>query len=67
MTHLTFELAATHDRWFREPAVKHAYAALKLVWKHFARQHSLMADALEWTGCGAIAVGILFATLIAHS
>jgi len=67
MTQLTFQLAATHDRWFREPAVKHAFPALKLGWKHFAKQHPIVADALEWAGCGAVAAGLLFGTLIANA
>jgi hypothetical protein len=64
MTHLTLELAATH--WFEEPATKHALPAMKLWWKHFAKQHSFLADSFEWIGCGAIAVAILFGSLIAN-
>jgi hypothetical protein len=67
MTQLTMQLAATHDHWFEEPAAKHAFPALKLWWKHFAKQHPIVADGLEWTGCGGIAVGLLFATLIANA
>jgi hypothetical protein len=67
MTQLTFQLAATHDRWFHEPAVKHAFPALKLAWKHFSKQHPIVADALEWTGCGTLAAGLLFGTLIANA
>ena len=67
MTQLTFQLAATHDRWFHEPAVKHAFPGLKLWWKHLSKQHRFMADALEWSGCGALAVGLLLGTLIANA
>jgi hypothetical protein len=47
--------------------VKHALPALKLAWKHFTKQHPIVADALECTGCGALAVGLLFGTLIANA
>jgi hypothetical protein len=67
MTQLTFHLAATHDRWFHEPAVKHVFPALKLWWKHLSKQHPIMVEALEWTGCSAVAVGLLFGTLIANA
>jgi hypothetical protein len=62
MTQLTMRLAATHDHWFEEPAAKHAFPALKLWWKHFAKHHPIVADGLEWAGCGAIAAALLFGT-----
>jgi hypothetical protein len=67
MTHLTFELAATHDHWFEESVAKHAFPALKLWWKHFSKQHPIVADGLEWAGCSAIAVALLIGTLIANT
>jgi hypothetical protein len=67
MTNLTIHLAVTHDHWFEEPAAKHALPALKLSWRHFSKQHPIIADSLEWTGCGAIAVAVLFGTLIANA
>jgi hypothetical protein len=67
MTQLTFQLAATHDRWFHEPAVKHVFPALKLWWKHLSKRHPIMVDVLEWTGCSAVAVGLLVGTLIANA
>jgi hypothetical protein len=67
MTQLTLRLAATHDHWFEEPAPWHAVPALKLLWRHFSRQHPVVADGIEWTGCGILAVGLLVATLIASA
>ena len=67
MTHLTLQLAATHDHWFEEPAAKHVFPALKLWWKHFSKQHSIIVDGLEWTGCGVVAVTLLFGTLIGNA
>jgi hypothetical protein len=67
MTHLTLQLAATHDHWFEEPAAKHAFPALKLWWKHFSKQHPIIVDGLEWTGCGVVAVTLLFGTLIGNA
>jgi hypothetical protein len=67
MTQLTMQLAATHDHWFEEPAAKHVFPAFKLWWKHFVKHYPIVADGLEWTGCGFIAVGLLFGTLIANA
>jgi hypothetical protein len=67
MTQLTIQLAATHDHWFQEPAAKHAYPALKLWWRHFSKQHAVIADGIEWIGCGTVAVTLLVGTLIANA
>jgi hypothetical protein len=67
MTQLTFAIAATHDHWSEESAAKHALPALKLWWKHFSKQHPIVADGIEWAGCSAIAVALLFGTLIANA
>jgi hypothetical protein len=67
MTQLTLQLAATHDHWFEEPAALRAFPALKLWWKHLSKQHPIIADGLEWIGCGVIAAAVLFGTLIANA
>ena len=67
MTQLTLQLAATHDHWFEEPVAKHAFPALKLWCKHFSKRRPIVADGLEWAGCSAIAVALLFGTLIANA
>jgi hypothetical protein len=66
MTQLTLQLAATHDHWFEEPAAKHAFPALMLWWRHLAKQHPIIADGIEWTGCGTIAIAVLCGSLIAN-
>jgi hypothetical protein len=67
MTQLTLQLAATHDHWFEEPAAKHAFPALRLWWRHLAKQHPIIADGIEWAGCGAIAVAVLCGSLIGNA
>jgi hypothetical protein len=67
MTQFTLDIAATHDHWFEEPAAKHVFPALKLGWRHFARQHPIVSDGLEWAGCSAIAIVIVFGSLIANA
>jgi hypothetical protein len=66
-TQLTIQLAATHGHWFEQPAAKHAFPALKFWWKHFSKPHAIIADGLEWTGSGAVAVVILLGTLIGNA
>jgi len=67
MTHITHQRAATHDHWFDEPAGLHAVPALRLWWRHFAKHHPMLVDAIEWTGSGVLALGLLFGTLIANA
>jgi hypothetical protein len=67
MTQLTLQLAATHDHWFEEPATRHAFPAAKLWWRHLSKQHPIIADGLEWAGCGAVAVALVFGSLIANA
>jgi hypothetical protein len=67
MTQLTLQLAATHDHWFEQTAARHAVPALKLWWRHFAKQHAVIVDGIEWTGCGILAIGLLVGTLIANA
>jgi hypothetical protein len=67
MTHLTLQLAATHDHWFEEPAANHAVPALRLWWRHFTKQRPATADGLEWTACGAVAIAVLLSSLIANA
>lgn len=67
MTQLTLQLAATHDRWFEEPAARHAFPAVKLCWKHFSKFHPIAADAIEWSACGLFAIALLFGSLIGNA
>jgi hypothetical protein len=67
MTRLTLQLAATHDHWFEEPAAQHALPAFKLFWKHFSKQHPIVVDSIEWTGCGAIGLMVLLGSLVANA
>jgi hypothetical protein len=63
---ITMMLGYNAGRWFREPAVKQLVEPLKLWWKHLSAQHPLLADGLEWTGSGGIALSLLLGTLIAN-
>jgi hypothetical protein len=71
MRHLTPRLAATHDHWLDEPAIKHAIPSLQLWWHHFtkrdARDGSLLLETMEWTATAAIALLMLFCELVALS
>jgi hypothetical protein len=67
MTGLTLQLAATHDHWFEEPAAKHVFPALRLWWRHLAKEHPIIADGIEWTGCGVVAIALLLGSLIANA
>lgn len=67
MTQLTLQLAATHDHWLEEPATRHAIPALKLWWRHFARQYPNAVNALEWVACGLLTLVLLTAELIANA
>jgi hypothetical protein len=54
-----------------ERKVRTAYAprilTLKLSWRFFSKQHPILADTLEWSGCGILAAIMFAATLIANS
>jgi hypothetical protein len=67
MTHITSQLAATHDHWFDEPASSHIWPAIRLWGRHFAKQHPWFVDAVEWFGAGLLAIGMLAGTLIANA
>ena len=67
MTSITHQLAATHDHWFEKPAAQRAIPGVRLWWRHLAKTYPLVADALEWTGASAVAVGLFLATLIANA
>jgi hypothetical protein len=45
----------------------HALSAARLWWRHFAKQHPVTVNALEWTGSGALAFGLVVGTLIANA
>jgi hypothetical protein len=67
MTQISYHLAATHDHWFDQSATSHAIPAIKLWWRHFAKQHVIFVDALEWGACGFFAVTLLLSELIANA
>jgi hypothetical protein len=67
MTQLTFAIAATHDHWFEEPTARYVYPAARLWWRHFSKQHSFVADTIEWSACGVLGVGVLVGSLIANA
>jgi hypothetical protein len=67
MTQLTFEIAAAHDRWLEGPAARHAVPALKLWWRHFSKHHPIIAEAIEWIACGAVAAAIVAGSLVANT
>jgi hypothetical protein len=66
-TRFTFAIAAAHDHWFKEPTARHVYPAARLWWQHFSKQHPIGTDAIEWSACGVIGVGVLVASLIANA
>jgi hypothetical protein len=67
MTQLTFRLASTHDHWFDEPATEHTLVAVRLRWRHFAKHHPTVVEALEWAIGSLVGLTILSATLIANA
>jgi hypothetical protein len=67
MTGITLQLAAAHDRWFDHQSVQNTVPRLQLGWRHFARHHAALVNALEWVGCGLLAITILTAELIANA
>jgi len=67
MTHITSQLAETHDHWFDEPTSSHVFPAMRLWVRHFAKQHPLFVNAVEWFGAGLLATGLLAGTLIANA
>jgi hypothetical protein len=66
MTGLTLRIATTHDHWFDRPASEHLLARVRLRWRHFIKSYPIIANPLEWSLCGVIAVGLLFSSLIAQ-
>jgi hypothetical protein len=67
MTHVTYQLAATHDHWFDEPGAAHILPALRLWARRLAKRHPVAVDALEWMGAGLLAMSVLVGTLIANA
>jgi len=64
MTGLSSSLSATHDGWFREPAIKHVDVMLRLWWRHLQRHHPLVVDVLEWSVAAALALTLVTVELI---
>jgi hypothetical protein len=67
MTHITPQLAATHDHWFDESAASHMLPALRLWARHFTKHHPIIVEALEWSSAGLLAISMLLGTLIANA
>jgi hypothetical protein len=71
MTCLTPRLAATHDHWFNEPAIKRAVPGLRLWWHRFtkrdAKDGALLLEVMEWTATVAVALLMLLCGLVALS
>ena len=57
MTQLSSSLAATHDGWFREPAIKHVDVALRLWWRHLQRHQPLVVEIIDWAIAGGGGAG----------
>lgn len=64
MSEVSSSLAATHDGWFREPAIKRVDVVLHLWWRHFQRRQPILLDLLEWTLAGGLALALVTAELI---
>jgi hypothetical protein len=64
MSQVSSSLAATHDEWFREPAIKRLDVVLQLWWRHLQRRQPLLVELLEWTLAGALALVLVTAELI---
>ena len=67
MSQVSSSLAATHDGWFREPAIKRADVVLHLWWRHFHRRQPLLVDMLEWTIAAGLALALVTAELIINA
>jgi hypothetical protein len=67
MTQLALQLAAMPDHWFHEPQQSASIRRLSFGGRHFSKQHPVIADGLEWSACGVIAVAIIFGSLIANA
>jgi hypothetical protein len=67
MTQLSSSLAATHDGWFREPAIKHVDVALRLWWRHLQRHQPLVMEIIDWAIAGGVALALVAAGLIANA
>jgi hypothetical protein len=66
MTQLMLQLAATHDPWSQEPAIRHVGAIVG--WgRHFSRSHPVLPEIAEWSGAALIAVALVAAELVASA
>jgi hypothetical protein len=63
----TLAVATIHDHWAEDTVSDHGLVALKLWARHLAKQHPIIADGIEWTGCGAIAIAVLCGSLIGNA
>jgi hypothetical protein len=64
MNQVSSSLAATHDGWFREPAIKRVDVVLHLWWRHLQRRQPFLVDLLEWTMAAGLALTLITAELI---
>jgi hypothetical protein len=64
MSAFSTSLAATHDGWFREPAIKHVDIVVRLWWRHLQRHRPVVVDLVEWTAAGVVAIALVVAELI---
>jgi hypothetical protein len=67
MAQLSSSLAATHDGWFREPAIKRVDVALRLWWRHLERHQPLVVEIIDWAIAGGVALALVAAGLIANA
>ena len=64
MNQVSSSLAATHDGWFRGPAIKRVDVVLHLWWRHLQRRQPFLVDLLEWTMAAGLALTLITAELI---
>jgi hypothetical protein len=67
VSQVSSSLAATHDGWFREPAIKRLDVALHFWWRHLQRRQPLLVDLLEWTTAAGLALALVTAELIINA
>jgi hypothetical protein len=67
MNQVSSSLAATHDGWFREPAIKRVDVVLHLWWRHLQRRQPLLVGLLEWTMAAGLALALVAAELVINA
>lgn len=66
MTRLMYRLAGVHDRWFEQPAFRHALSRLARGWRHLATHHPALVAAFQWGACALVGGLLVGAELIAN-